>query len=168
MLRKINSKVDIRLSIVRSDLCQICEELLGSLSRLLMFGRGEEDGGDHHLQVQLGDEEGEEVEGGGPVVLALVVQERLDSLDQLGALLQRLEADVVQHLGDAVEGGETELVGLLHLQTGGEQAGDDAGEICLNSGHVVVRHSLQSVYTDQLDLPSNNKEYRIVTQVTES
>ena len=102
------------------------------------------------------------------MVLALIMEKCLDCRHQLGALLQGLEADVVQHLGDAVEGGETELVGLLHLQTGGEEAGDDAGEICLNSGHVVVRHSLQSVYTDQLDLPSNNKEYRIVTQVTES
>ena len=133
-----------------------------------MISRRQEDGRDHDLQVNLRGEEGEEVEGGRPVVLALVMEVGLHCLHQLSALLERVEAEVLQHLGDAVEGGETELVGLLHLQTGGEQAGDDAGEICLNSGHVVVRHSLQSVYTDQLDLPSNNKEYRIVTQVTES
>ena len=123
-----------------------------------MISRRQEDGRDHDLQVNLRGEEGEEVEGGRPVVLALVMEVGLHCLHQLSALLERVEAEVLQHLGDAVEGGETELVGLLHLQTGGEQAGDDAGEICLNSGHVVVRHSLQSVYTDQLDLPSNNKE----------
>ena len=90
------------------------------------------------------------------MVLALVMEKCLHSRHQLGALLQRLEADIVQHLGNAVERGETELVGLLHLQAGGEEAGDDAGEIFLHAAHVVVRHTLQAVYTDQLDLPSNN------------
>ena len=121
-----------------------------------MISRRQEDGRDHDLQVNLRGEEGEEVEGGRPVVLALVMEVGLHCLHQLPALLQRVKAEVLQHLGDAVEGGETELVGLLHLQTGGEEAGDDAGEIFLNPAHLVVGHSLQPVDTDQLDLPSNN------------
>ena len=90
------------------------------------------------------------------MVLTLIRQICLHCLDQLCALLERLQAEVLQHLGNAVEGGQAELVGLLHLQTGGEEAGDDAGEIFLNSAHLVVRHALQTVDTDQLDLPSNN------------
>ena len=124
-----------------------------------MISRRQEDGRDHDLQVNLRGEEGEEVEGGRPVVLALVMEVGLHCLHQLPALLERVEAEVLQHLGDAVEGGETELVGLLHLQTGSEEAGDDEREIFLHPGHLVVGHSLQPVDTDQLDLPSNEFEY---------
>ena len=124
-----------------------------------MISRRQEDGRDHDLQVNLRGEEGEEVEGGRPVVLALVMEVGLHCLHQLSALLQRVEAEVLQHLGDAVERGETELVGLLHLQTGGEEAGDDEREIFLHPGHLVVGHSLQPVDTDQLDLPSNEFRY---------
>ena len=76
------------------------------------------------------------------MVLALILQVFLHSLDQLGALLQRLQADIVQHLGNAVEGGEAELIGLLHLEAGGDEAADDQGEVLLQPTDVVVSKAL--------------------------
>ena len=122
-----------------------------------MISRRQEDGRDHDLQVNLRGEEGEEVEGGRPVVLALVMEVGLHCLHQLSALLERVKAEVLQHLGDAVEGGETELVCVLHPEAGGDEAAHHQGEVTLQPATAaVVRQSLQAVYGNQFDLPSKH------------
>ena len=57
-----------------------------------------------------------------------------------------------QHLADAVERGETELVGVFHPEAGGDEGPGDLGEVVLQPGRAVLRQTLQSVYSEQFDL----------------
>ena len=102
------------------------------------------------------------------MVLTLVMKEGLDSLDKVSELLERVKGDVVQHLTDAVERGETELVGVLCPETRAHEAPDDEREIVLDPGGVVVRQALQSIYADQFDLPLTQTVNIYNTRITEN
>ena len=56
-------------------------------SGLVVLRGGEENGRDENLRVDLRGEEGEQVEGRGPVVLAIVMQVSLHTLHQLADVL---------------------------------------------------------------------------------
>ena len=135
------------------DLHQICQKLMRGFPGLVGLRGGEKDSHDENLRVDLQGEERKHVEGSGPVVLILVMQVSLDTLHQLGHVLERVDSLVLHHLADAVKGGETELICVLCPEAGGDKAVHHQGEVTLQAGSAaVVQQSLQATYGNQFDL----------------